>query len=60
MKDELEYKIKLKEQELANYKESSKNFPYELHRRFAVHYKKMLQEQLDKLYEEKRLRDGPW
>jgi len=59
MNDELEYKIKSKEAELVKYKESSKNFPYELRKRFAVHYIKMLEEQLDKLYEEKRLRDGP-
>ena len=57
MKDELEFLIKSKEQELANYKNSSRNFPYELKKRFSINYIKMLEKQLFELKEQKRKRD---
>lgn len=57
MKDELEYLIKSKEEELAKYKESTRNFPYEMKRRFSNNYIKMLQSQLDELYEQRRKRN---
>jgi hypothetical protein len=41
--------IQLKEEELARYRESSKNFPVELRRRFSVHYIRMLEDQLNAL-----------
>ena len=57
MKDELDYKIKLKEAELANYRESSRNFPHELKKRFSNNYTQMLEKQLAELYEQKRKRN---
>jgi hypothetical protein len=41
--------IQLKEEELAKYRESSKDFPMELRRRFSVHYINMLETQLNEL-----------
>lgn len=41
--------IQMKEEELAKYRESSKDFPMELRRRFAVHYIRMLEDQLKSL-----------
>lgn len=57
MKDELEFLIKSKEEELARYKESSRNFPHELKKRFSNNYTKMLETQLAELREQKRVRD---
>ena len=41
--------IHLKEEELARYRESSKDFPVALRRRFSVHYINMLEGQLNAL-----------
>lgn len=41
--------IQMKEEELAKYRESSKDFPMELRRRFSVHYIRMLEDQLKSL-----------
>jgi hypothetical protein len=57
MKDELEFLIRSKEQELENYKNSSRNFPHELKKRFSLNYIRMLEQQLSDLKEQKRKRD---
>lgn len=41
--------IQLKEEELLKYRESSKDFPMELRRRFSVHYIRLLEDQLKNL-----------
>jgi hypothetical protein len=45
--------IEAKQLELAKYRESAKDFPMELRRRFSVHYINMLESQLRDLQSKK-------
>jgi phospholipid N-methyltransferase len=51
--------IRIKEEELLRYRESSKDFPTELRRRFSTHYINMLETQLNELKLKKDMNNTP-